>query len=160
MQVVIFCHLHILVWVVLEVYYDYVYVVNHLYCIDLLSPAQYDDKVKKIFRTNYAELSHLVSVSTNRSSIATELYSAYLISETCYDEVQDNNSNKTDIEKGSFLMRAIKSSIHIKPSLFETLIGVLENVEAFKEFAEKIKAEFYSVNTSQGQFTSEKLILN
>ena len=116
-------------------------------CIALLSPEQYDDKVKKIFRTNYAELSRLVSVSTNRSSIATELYSAYLISETCFDEVQDN-SNKTDIERGSSLMRAIKSSIHSKPNLFETLIGVLESVEAFKEIAEKIKVEFYSVNTS------------
>ena len=108
---------------------------------------QYDDKVKKIFRTNYAELSRLVSVSTNRSSIATELYSTYLISETCFDEVQDN-SNKTDIERGSSLMRAIKSSIHSKPNLFETFIAVLESVEAFKEIAEKIKVEFYSVNTS------------
>ena len=103
---------------------------------------QYDDRVKKIFRTHFAELSRLVSVSANRSSIATELYSAFLISETCYDEVQDN-SNKTDHERGSSLMRAIKSSIHSKPKLFEKLIVVLENVEAFKEFAEKLKDEFH-----------------
>ena len=114
--------------------------------IALLSPVQYDDKlkVKKIFRTNYAELSRLVSVSTNRSFIATELYSA---AETCFNEVQDN-SNKTDIDRGSSLMKAIKSSIHSKFNLFEKLIGVFENVEAFKEFAEKIKDEYYSVNTS------------
>ena len=104
---------------------------------------QYDDRVKKIFRTHFVELSRLVSVSTNRSSIATELYSAFLISETCYDEVQVN-SNKTDNERGLSLMRAIKSSIHSKPNLFEKLIVVLENVDAFKEFAEKLKDEFYS----------------
>ena len=104
---------------------------------------QYDDRVKKIFRTHFVELSRLVSVSTNRSSIATELYSAFLISETCYDEVQDN-SNKTDNERGLSLMRAIKSSINSKPNLFETLIVVFENVEAFKELAEKLKDELYS----------------
>ena len=109
---------------------------------------QYDDKVKKIFRSNYAELSRLVSVSTNRSSIATELYSAHLISETCFDEVQDN-SNKTDIDKGSSLMRAIKSSIHSKPNLFETFIAVLESVEAFKEIAEKLNDDFYSIESSR-----------
>ena len=116
-------------------------------CIALLIPVQYDDKVKKVFRSHFAELSRLVSVSANRSSIATELYSAFLISETCYDEVQDN-SNKTDHERASCLMRAIKSSIHSKPNLFEMLIVVLENIEAFKEFAEKLKDEFYTINNS------------
>ena len=104
---------------------------------------QYDDKVKKIFRTNYAELSRLVSVSTNRSSIATELYSAYLISEACFDEVQDN-SNKTDVERGSSLMKGIKFSIHSKPKLFKKFIAVLEKVEAFEEIAEKLNNELNS----------------
>ena len=114
---------------------------NLFLCIAIISSDQYDTKVKTVFRTHFAELSHLVSVATNRSSLATELYSAYLIPESCFDETQDN-SNKTDNERGSSLMKAIKASIHSKPSLFEKFIVVLENIEAFKEFAKKLKNDF------------------
>ena len=62
-----------------------------------------------MFRAHFADLTSLVSVSTNRLSIAPKLFSARLISEQCFDEVVDNSS-KTDTEKGLSLMRALKSS--------------------------------------------------
>ena len=36
-------------------------------------------------------------------------------------------------------MRGLKSSIHSQPSLFKTLVTVLENVEAFEPLAKKLK---------------------
>ena len=42
-------------------------------------------------------------------------------------------------------MRAIKSSIHSKPKLFEKFITVFETVEAFKEIAEKLNDELNSL---------------
>ena len=80
-----------------------------------------------------------MSVSTNRQSLAPKLYSAYLITESCYDEVVDN-SNKTDTEKGLSLMRGLKSTIHSQP--LETLITVLESVDAFVPLAKKIRHDY------------------
>ena len=39
-------------------------------------------------------------------------------------------------------MKAIKSTIHSQPLLFETLITVLENIEAFALLAEKFRQNY------------------
>lgn len=38
-------------------------------------------------------------------------------------------------------MKAIKSTIHSQPLLFETLVTVLENVEEFVPLAEKLRGD-------------------
>ena len=94
--------------------------------------------VKNVFREHFAELTNLLSVSTNRLTVAAELYSAKLITEECYDEAVDD-SPRTDMAKGISLAKAvIKDTINSQPQLISKLISVLEKLEKFNSLANKL----------------------
>ena len=93
---------------------------------------------KKCFRRHFADLSKLMSVSSNRLSIAAELYCKHLITETCYDDCTDD-SNKTDAEKGHSLMKALKATIYTHPQSVITLVDVLDKAESFRLIARKLE---------------------
>ena len=67
-----------------------------------------------------------MSISSNRLRIAPKLYSARLITTECHDRAVDDSS-KSDVEKGTSLMRGLKSSINNQPQLLTNLIDVLIN---------------------------------
>ena len=89
---------------------------------------------EEVFRTHYAELSRLVSDSTNRLALAPELFSTRLISLECFNSATDN-SPKTDMEKGLLLMRGLTSTIKSQPQVLTNLIDSLSKVKAFKPVA-------------------------
>ena len=93
--------------------------------------------VKKVFRKRFAELTNLLSVSTNRLTVAAELYSEKLITEECYDEANDR-SLRTDLERGTSLAMALKATINSQPQLITKLISVLEKLETFNSLANKL----------------------
>ena len=97
-----------------------------------------DELVKKVFRKCFVELTNLLSVSTNRLTVAAELYSAELISEECYDEAVDDGVLRTDMAKGVSLAKAVKATINSQPQLITKLISVLEKLEAFNSLANKL----------------------
>ena len=93
--------------------------------------------VKEVFRKHFAELTNLLSVSTNRLTVAAELYSKKLITEECYDEAVDD-SPRTDKVKGTSLAKAVKATINSQPQLITKLISVLEKLETFNSLANKL----------------------
>ena len=93
--------------------------------------------VKKFLRKHFAELTNLLSVSTNRLTVAVELYSAELITETCFAEANDR-SLRTDLERGTSLAMALKATIDSQPQLISKLISVLEKLETFNSLANKL----------------------
>ena len=70
---------------------------------------------EEVFRTHYAELSHLVYDSNNRLPLANELFSTRLITLDCYNSATDNAA-KTEMEKGVLLMRGLMTSINTQPT--------------------------------------------
>ena len=92
---------------------------------------------EEVFRTHYAELSHLVSDSTNRLALAPELFSTHLITKECYKSATDN-SPKSDMDKGLLLIGGLMSTIKSQTQL-TNLIDSLRKVEAFKSVAEKMQ---------------------
>ena len=78
-----------------------------------------------------------MSVSINRLTVAVELYSAELITETCCDEANDR-SLRTDLERGTSLAMALKATINSQPQLITKLISVLEKLETFNSLANKL----------------------
>ena len=92
---------------------------------------------KEVFRKHFAELTKLMSVATNRLTVAVELYSEELITEECYDEAIDD-SPRTDMAKGSSLAKAVKATINSQPQLITKLISVLEKLEIFNSLANKL----------------------
>ena len=97
---------------------------------------------KKVFRKHFAELSDLMTVSSNRLSIASRLYSEELITDTCYDEAVDDGT-RTDIAKGTSLAKAVKATINSQPQLITKLISILQNIEAFISLAVKMSRNLY-----------------
>ena len=97
---------------------------------------------KKVFRKHFAELSDLMTVSSNRLSIASRLYSEELITDTCYDEAVDDGT-RTDIAKGTSLAKAVKATINSQPQLITKLISILQNIEAFNSLAVKMSRNLY-----------------
>ena len=93
---------------------------------------------EEVFRTHYAELSRLVSDSTNRLALAPELFGAQLITKECFNSATDN-CPKSDMEKGLLLMRGLMSTINSQPQLLSKIIDFLRKVEAFKSVAEKMQ---------------------
>ena len=91
----------------------------------------------EVVRTHYAELSCLVSDSTNRLTLAPELFAVRLITLECHNSATDN-SPKTDMEKGLLLMRGLMSTIKSQPQSLTKLIDSLRKVEAFKLIAENM----------------------
>ena len=97
---------------------------------------------KKVFRKHFAELNDLMTVSSNRLSIASRLYSEELITDTCYDEAVDDGP-RTDIAKGTSLAKAVKATINSQPQLITKLISILQNIEAFNSLAVKMSRNLY-----------------
>ena len=92
---------------------------------------------KEVFRKHFAELTKLMSVATNRLTVAVELYSEELITEECYDDINDR-SLLSDLEKGTSLAKAVKATINSQPQLITKLISVLEKLETFNSLANKL----------------------
>ena len=92
---------------------------------------------EKVFRKHFAELTQLMSVATNRLTVAVELYSEGLITAKCYDEAVDD-SPRTDMAKGTSLAKAVKATIDNQPQLITKLINVLENLETFNSLANRL----------------------
>ena len=97
---------------------------------------------KKVFRKHFAELSDLMTVSSNRLSIASRLYSEELITDACYDEAVDDGT-RTDIAKGTSLAKAVKATINSQPQLITKLISILQSIEAFNSLAVKMSRNLY-----------------
>ena len=95
---------------------------------------------KEVFRKHFAELTKLMSVATNRLTVALELYSEELITEECYDEAVDD-SPRTDMVKGTTLAKAVKATINSQPRLITKLISVLEKLEIFNSLANKLSRD-------------------
>ena len=93
-----------------------------------------------MFRTHYAELSHLVSDSANRLVLASELFSTHLITQECYNRATDN-SPKSDMEKGLLLMKNLTATIKSQPQLLIKLIDSLRKFEAFKSVADNMQCD-------------------
>ena len=98
--------------------------------------------VKKVFRNHFAELTKLMSVATNRLTVAVELYSAELITEGSYDEAVDDGP-RTDMAKGVSLVNAVKATINSQPQLITKLISILQNIEAFNSLAVKLSCDLF-----------------
>ena len=95
---------------------------------------------KEVFWKYFAELTKLMSVATNRLTVAVELYSEELITEECYDEAVDD-SPRTDMAKCTSLaksLKAVKATINSQPQLITKLISVLEKLETFNSLANKL----------------------
>ena len=98
--------------------------------------------VKKVFRKRFVELTNLLSVSTNRLTVAAELYSAELITEECYDEAVDDTPRANKV-KGTSLAQAVKATINSQPQLISKLISVLEKLETFNSLANKLSHDLF-----------------
>ena len=96
--------------------------------------------MKEVFQTHYGELCDLMSISNNRLSAASKLFSARLISSTCYDNVVDD-SPRSDQAKGHFLMNVLRATINSQPQLVTKLINILEKIETFENIAVKIRRD-------------------
>lgn len=77
-------------------------------------------------------------ISSNRLCIASKLYSARLITTECHDRAVDDSA-KSDVEKGTSLMRGLRSSIDNQPQLLTKLIDVLKKLDAFISVAESMQ---------------------
>ena len=76
--------------------------------------------------------------SSNRLCVASKLYSARLITTECHDRAVDDSS-KSDVEKGTSLMRGLTSSINNQPRLLTKLIDILKKLDAFVSVAERMQ---------------------
>ena len=76
--------------------------------------------------------------SSNRLHITSKLYSACLITTDCYDNAVDN-SPKSDMDKGTSLMRGLRTTINTQPQQLTNLIDVLKKIDAFKLIAENMQ---------------------
>ena len=111
-----------------------------MYSIDK-QPVTIDEQlVKNVFRSHFAQLAELMANSNNRLSIGVRLFSAELITETCYDAVSDN-SPKSDQEKGHSLAKDLLSTISYRPQLVIKLIEILREVDAFKDIGDTLSQE-------------------
>ena len=108
-----------------------------------------------MFRTYYAELSRLVSDSTNRLALAPELFGTRLITQECFNSATDN-SPKTDMEKGLLLMKGLTSTIKSQPQLLTKLINSLRKFEAFKLTADNMQHDLSHIPNEVGVTSSNK----
>ena len=77
-------------------------------------------------------------VSDNRLLLASELFSAHLITRECYNSATDN-SPAADMQKGTDLMKGLMSIIDTQPTLITKLINVLIEIDGFKPIAESMQ---------------------
>ena len=77
-------------------------------------------------------------VSDNRLLLASELFSAHLITKECYNCATDN-SPATDVQKGTALMKGLMSKIDTQPTLITKLINILIKIDGFKSIAESMQ---------------------
>ena len=77
-------------------------------------------------------------VSDNRLLLASELFSAHLITRECYNSATDN-CPATDTQKGTALMKGLMSIIDTQPTLITKLINILIKIDGFKSIAESMQ---------------------
>lgn len=97
----------------------------------------------EVFRTYHSSLFRLMSISTNRLLLASELYSAHLITSQNYNSATDNNS-ETDSQKGASLMHGLMYTIDTQPNLITKLINVLTKIDGFESIAENMQHSLQS----------------
>ena len=83
-----------------------------------------------------------MAISSNRLSVAPELFSEELITFECYRNSVDGSS-KTEEEKGTALMISLMSTISAQPQLMNELINVLKKIESFQQVAIILTQECY-----------------
>ena len=96
---------------------------------------------KRVFKKHYADLSDLLAVPDNMSTIASRLYSEDLIPEEAFDNI--STSGRTRRDKAESILRALKATISIQPQSLRTLIEILKKNDALKAIAEKMDVEMY-----------------
>lgn len=95
-----------------------------------------------VFRRYYVLLLKLINPS-NRLSFAAELFSANLISDSCYDEATEEDNSRSNQAKVTALMKEVKSAINSDPQSLMKLVEVLKAIdqESFQNIANKITAD-------------------
>ena len=83
-----------------------------------------------------------MSVSSNRLSIAPELFSEELITFDCCRNAVEGSS-KTEEEKGTALMISLMSTISTQPQLMNELINIFKRIEPFQQVAINITQDCY-----------------
>ena len=96
----------------------------------------------KAFKKQFGILSKLMAVSSNRLSVASELFSEELITFECYRNIVEGSS-KTEEEKGTALMISLMSTISTQPQLMNELINVFKRIEPFQQVAIKLTQDCY-----------------
>ena len=100
-----------------------------------------------MFLEHFLELSVVMAVTSNRLSVAKQLYGSGLISETSFHQVTEDDA-LSGIETGIVLMNDLKASINHKPDLISSLVAVLEGNESFKSIAKRIgKGQYYYIHS-------------
>ena len=90
-------------------------------------------RAKEVFRKHFAELTKLMSVATNRLTVAAELREE-LITEECMMKLFDD-SPRTDMVKRTSLAKA---TINSQPQLIIKLISILEKLKTFNLLPNKL----------------------
>lgn len=88
-------------------------------------------------RNHFKELSDIASMSCNRLSLSSKLFSSGILSWECHQDITDNSS-RTDREKGQALMNGVMLHIAEHPEDMPKLISDLKGVEAFRFVALKL----------------------
>ena len=83
-----------------------------------------------------------MAVSSNRLSVAPELFSKRLITFDCCRNAVEGSS-KTEEEKGIVLMISLMSTISTQPQLMNELINVFKRIEPFQQVAIKLTQDCY-----------------
>ena len=96
----------------------------------------------KAFKKQFGILSKLMAVSSNRLSVAPELFSEELITFECYRNTVEGSS-KTEEEKGTALMISLMSTISTQPQLMNELINVFKRIEPFQQVAINFTQDCY-----------------
>ena len=97
------------------------------------------EQVKKVFKKHLAELSGLLAVPDNMSTVVPQLYSDDLIPKATYENTI--TSNKTGRDKANLLLLALEAIIDAQPQLMITLIEVLKKSKVSEAVAAKMKQD-------------------
>ena len=100
------------------------------------------EQVKKVLKKYLAELSDLLAVPDNMSTVAPRLYSKKLIPEAIYQNTV--TSSMAGRDKANSLLLALKATIDAQPQLMKTLIEVLKKNKVSEAVAAKMEQKLAS----------------
>ena len=98
--------------------------------------------MKKVFKKYLPDLSDLLAVPDNMSTIGIRLYSKDLIPEETFDNI--STSSKSGRDKAHSLLHALRATISNEPQSLKTLIEVLRRNKVFKAIADKMDEDMSS----------------